>query len=641
MCTIPWYVASLTQLAGSDTVKAQIRLRFRNTHGVRMSCVRNLQVSKKRGGGLTMKTLEGVLGVDDAEAESAHATISTRCAELDQEMSLLLGVSPAIIESVLFCHQEESNWPLSEPAALKKRFDDIFEVTRYTKALDALKALRKQRLQDARVDDAELRALQQEKERADATQRTIHTLAATLAEKTAELDALDADVANKTAENKALYDAALEFRDVIGQAEALEERLALYAENRDALAASTTLLDASEGALETQLGTLPAQLAEKRERLDEIYATLAAEKEERAAAAAEHERLLQQHGEQLAARRALERTLGAARDDLVATAARYGFDAQPTDTLDDVYTLCDAVQAQLAAHVRAADAEDARRDREATERDTELEQAWQHQRSALRDLHAQYAQQTQTLDRLQERIAACDREMQGGAPAVHSDRLAALREKHAALTSAHSQGSAEPRRAQLADEIHALERRRDALSKSAMASNQTVEQRALLAQNEQTLQKDTAALDELYVARLTQTRHARPRRRAAARGAASSGARRARRVGCRRARGHGGQGGGGRVRAPARARPPRRLARDARGARHRRAARVHGPRASTDAQPRRRAADGARRGADPAGLARRARARRRVLCADPHAGPREARVHRLQPRHPRRRYACV
>lgn len=58
-------------------------------------------------------------------------TISTKCSEMDEEVPLLLGVSRSILENVIFCHQEESNWPLSEPAALKKKFDDIFEATKY------------------------------------------------------------------------------------------------------------------------------------------------------------------------------------------------------------------------------------------------------------------------------------------------------------------------------------------------------------------------------------------------------------------------------------------------------------------------------------------------------------------------------
>lgn len=49
---------------------------------------------------------------------------------MDEELPLLLGVSKSILENVIFCHQEESNWPLSDGATLKKKFDDIFEATR-------------------------------------------------------------------------------------------------------------------------------------------------------------------------------------------------------------------------------------------------------------------------------------------------------------------------------------------------------------------------------------------------------------------------------------------------------------------------------------------------------------------------------
>jgi DNA repair exonuclease SbcCD ATPase subunit len=51
---------------------------------------------------------------------------------LNKEIPELMGVSIPILENVIFCHQEESNWPLSEPAALKKKFDDIFAATRYS-----------------------------------------------------------------------------------------------------------------------------------------------------------------------------------------------------------------------------------------------------------------------------------------------------------------------------------------------------------------------------------------------------------------------------------------------------------------------------------------------------------------------------
>jgi DNA repair protein RAD50 len=49
---------------------------------------------------------------------------------MDAEVPRLMGVSKAILENVIFCHQEESNWPLAEPSALKKKFDDIFEASK-------------------------------------------------------------------------------------------------------------------------------------------------------------------------------------------------------------------------------------------------------------------------------------------------------------------------------------------------------------------------------------------------------------------------------------------------------------------------------------------------------------------------------
>eukprot|EP00955_Chlamydomonas_euryale_P052519 355181-Chlamydomonas_euryale.AAC.11 len=45
----------------------------------------------------------------------------------------LMGVSKAVLENVIFVHQEESNWPLAEGRVLKDRFDDIFSATKYTK----------------------------------------------------------------------------------------------------------------------------------------------------------------------------------------------------------------------------------------------------------------------------------------------------------------------------------------------------------------------------------------------------------------------------------------------------------------------------------------------------------------------------
>lgn len=62
-------------MAGEKEVKAQVRLRFWNVKRERMVVNRNLQVTVKKTGGMTMKTLEGMLSkVDGAEQNQVSAT---------------------------------------------------------------------------------------------------------------------------------------------------------------------------------------------------------------------------------------------------------------------------------------------------------------------------------------------------------------------------------------------------------------------------------------------------------------------------------------------------------------------------------------------------------------------------------------
>ena len=44
--------------------------------------------------------------------------------------------------------QEDSCWPLSDDATLKKKFDDIFAATQYTKALEEIRKFKNQKKQE-------------------------------------------------------------------------------------------------------------------------------------------------------------------------------------------------------------------------------------------------------------------------------------------------------------------------------------------------------------------------------------------------------------------------------------------------------------------------------------------------------------
>lgn len=95
---------------------------------------------------------------------------------MDAELPLHLGVPKAILDNVVFCHQEDSNWPLSESSVLKKKFDDIFSSKRYAVALDNIKEIRKEQLQEIKIGNVQLDALKADAAKAKRVRSTLTQL---------------------------------------------------------------------------------------------------------------------------------------------------------------------------------------------------------------------------------------------------------------------------------------------------------------------------------------------------------------------------------------------------------------------------------------------------------------------------------
>lgn len=127
------------KLCGEREVLAQVKLKFTIPPETAYVVTRSLQLTVKKST-RSQKTLEGTLLTDYGGEKSST---SSKVIDLDTAVPRALGVAPAILDSVIFCHQDESLWPMSEPSALKKRFDEIFEAMKYTKAIENIKLLRK------------------------------------------------------------------------------------------------------------------------------------------------------------------------------------------------------------------------------------------------------------------------------------------------------------------------------------------------------------------------------------------------------------------------------------------------------------------------------------------------------------------
>jgi DNA repair protein RAD50 len=122
-----------------------------------MVAVRSMEVTQKKAS-LSFKQLDGVLRMMDQET-GQRVSLSHKCSELDKQIPGLLGVSKAVLEHVIFCHQEDASWPLMEGAVLKKRFDEIFDSTRYTKAIEVFRKTEKEmnaKVKDLKTDLASL-----------------------------------------------------------------------------------------------------------------------------------------------------------------------------------------------------------------------------------------------------------------------------------------------------------------------------------------------------------------------------------------------------------------------------------------------------------------------------------------------------
>lgn len=146
------------KVAGETETKGQIKLRFKTAAAKDVVCIRSFQLTQKASK-MEYKAIESVLQTINPHT-GEKVCLSYRCADMDREIPALMGVSKAILENVIFVHQDEANWPLQDPSTLKKKFDDIFSATRYTKALEVIKKLHKDQAQEIKTYKLKLENLQ-------------------------------------------------------------------------------------------------------------------------------------------------------------------------------------------------------------------------------------------------------------------------------------------------------------------------------------------------------------------------------------------------------------------------------------------------------------------------------------------------
>lgn len=144
-----------------------------DTMGAMKTCIRSMKMDIVKGKP-KFATLDSTIITEDATGLREES--GRRLEEVNNEMANAMGVSKAILNNVIFCHQEDSAWPMDEGQKLKQKFDAIFGTTEYNKAIDKIIKFRKEYQEKLKICVTEKKFLKETKDEADKKQMKFNEL---------------------------------------------------------------------------------------------------------------------------------------------------------------------------------------------------------------------------------------------------------------------------------------------------------------------------------------------------------------------------------------------------------------------------------------------------------------------------------
>lgn len=158
--------------ANQATIRGQIRLRFTDVENKSTVITRSMQTTCRKSKtssnpSITFKQMNQVI-------KREGKSIDQKCADINNEVIELIGVSKALLNNVIFCHQEETNWPLSEGKVLKEKFDDIFGSIGYVKILEKIKKTRDEEVKKFKLLEKDVRYFEHLKKEAENTRKELN-----------------------------------------------------------------------------------------------------------------------------------------------------------------------------------------------------------------------------------------------------------------------------------------------------------------------------------------------------------------------------------------------------------------------------------------------------------------------------------
>lgn len=172
----------------SCSTQGQIKLKFTDPRDNDITISRIVEVSQGHSGQMKFSTKSNCLRRVSPQGDIAD--LNGRCADITSECCQLMNVSPAVLNNVIFCHQENSAWPLDEGKKLKEKFDEIFDAERYKNCVDAFRQLIKSKQEKLKLLSLDVKYKKEKKEQVEKDRRVMQ-------EKEDNLQNLENNIATK------------------------------------------------------------------------------------------------------------------------------------------------------------------------------------------------------------------------------------------------------------------------------------------------------------------------------------------------------------------------------------------------------------------------------------------------------------
>lgn len=320
------------KITGEKDVRAQVKLAFTSANALNMIVTRNIQLLTKKTTS-TFKTLEGQLVIVNGNGD--RNTLSTRSVELDAQVPLYLGVPKAILDYVIFCHQEDSLWPLSEPSNLKKKFDEIFQAMKFTRALDNLKTIKKDMSVDIKLLKQAVEHLKVDKDRSKVMKMNITRLQSKCDEYQTQVKEVEVELKQITEQSDKLFKSNQDFQKVLSVLESLKNTKQSKLEQIERLSSSIEPIDLSREDLENLLLNFAQSLTEKETELRFMEASLRDAKIKATTTQDKCNALIQRQGELSASKENHERNKRQLRELQDELKSSYALNENPVDNSDE------------------------------------------------------------------------------------------------------------------------------------------------------------------------------------------------------------------------------------------------------------------------------------------------------------------